>query len=255
MAIFNSGNPILSEKTFQNLQYTDASNAMTVKGTINKFGFMTIMLLASAFFSWKAFYDAAPYAQTLLWVGLLGGFAIAITLAFKKEWSPVLAPVYGLMEGLFVGSISGIYDYYFGDKMPNIVFNAIFLTLGVCAAMFFLYKYRIIKVTEKFKSVIIAATLGIAIFYLIDLLLLFVFKVDLPFMQFGDSSLLGIGISIFIVIIASLRLLLNFDMIEQGAAQSAPKYMEWYGAFGLTVTVVWLYLEILRLLSRFAGRD
>ena len=251
MAIFKSGNPALSEKTFQNITFTsDTTNVMTVRGTLNKFGFMTIMLLAGAMFSWKAFYDGAPYAQTLMWVGAIGGLVIAITMAFKKEWAGFLAPAYGVLEGLFLGAISAMYAYVFEEKMPGIITNAVGLTVGTCVAMFLLYRFGIIKATERFKSIVMTATAGIAVFYLITMVVR-MFGVQMPFMH--DSSMLGIGLSLFIVAIAALNLIIDFDMIEQGAAQGAPKYMEWYGAFGLMVTIVWLYLEILRLLSRFAS--
>ncbi|MEO7310000.1 MAG: Bax inhibitor-1/YccA family protein [Chitinophagaceae bacterium] len=253
MNLFKSGNPALSEKTFKGVTFTtDTTSVMTVNGTLNKFGFMTIMLVAGAMFSWKSFYDGAPYAQTLMWVGLIGGLVMALAIIFKKEWSGYLAPAYAVLEGLFLGAISATYDYLFSEKMPNIIINAVGLTVGTCVAMFVLYRFGIIKATEKFKSIIFTATAGIAIFYVITMVIR-MFGVQMPFMH--DSSLLGIGISLFIVAIAALNLIIDFDMIEQGAAQGAPKYMEWYGGFGLMVTIVWLYLEILRLLSRFAGRD
>ena len=152
---------------------------------------------------------------------------------------------------LFLGAISAIFNTAFAEKYPGLIMNAVGLTFGVAIAMFLLYNFRIIKATEKFKSIIIAATGGIFIFYLITLVLR-LFHVNVAFMY--DSSLLGIGISLFVVAIAALNLILDFDMIERGAAQGAPKYMEWYGAFGLLVTIVWLYIEILKLLSRFASR-
>lgn len=252
MGILKSGNPALSGKTFQNITLTDASGTMTVKGTLNKFGFMTVMLLAGAMFSWKAFYDGASYAQPLMWIGIIGGLITALIMAFKKEWSPFLAPAYGVLEGLFLGAISAMYNYIFAERMPNIITNAVGLTLGTAVAMFFLYRFGIIRATERFKSIILTATMGIGIFYLI-VMVIRMFGVEVAFMH--DSSPLGIGISLFIVGIAALNLIMDFDMIEQGAAQGAPKYFEWYGAFGLMVTIVWLYLEILRLLSRFTSRN
>lgn len=252
MALFKSGNPALAEKTFKNFTFTDTANAMTVKGTLNKLGFMTIMLVAGAAFSWKAFYDGASYAQPLMWIGAIGGLVIALIMSFKKEWSSFLAPVYGILEGLFLGAISATYDYLFAEKMPNIISNAVGLTLGTVIAMFVLYRFQIIKATERFKSIILTATAAIGIFYLI-ILGLRLFGVAVPFMH--DSSPLGIGISLVIVGVAAMNLIIDFDMIEKGAEQGAPKYMEWYGAFGLMVTIVWLYLEILRLLSRFASKN
>ena len=251
MNLFKSGNPALSEKSFKSITYSsDASDVMTVRGTLNKFGFMTIMLVAGAMFAWKSFYDGAPYAQTLMWVGAIGGLVVALVMVFKKEWAGFLAPLYAVLEGLFLGAISAMYAYIFAESMPNIITNAVGLTVGTCVSMFLLYRFGIIRATERFKSIIFTATAGIAVFYLITMVIR-MFGVQMPFMH--DSSLLGIGISLFIVAIAALNLIIDFDMIEQGAAQGAPKYMEWYGAFGLMVTIVWLYLEILRLLSRFAS--
>ena len=246
-----SSNPALGEKTFKELSYSSyRSTAMTAKGTMLKLGFMLLLMLASAFYSWHAFYNNAANIQAFILGGAIGGFVIALVLIFKKEWSPFLAPLYALLQGLFVGGISATYNFVFAASMPNIITNAVGLTASVAIAMFLLYNFRIIKATEKFKSIIITATAGIAIFYLI-VMVLRLFKVEVPFMH--DSSMLGIGISLFIVAIAALNLILDFDFIEQGEKAGAPKFMEWYGAFGLMVTLIWLYLEILRLLSRFAS--
>ncbi len=254
MALFKSGNPVLSDKTFDNVltKTGDASGLMTVRGTLNKFGFTALMLVAGALFSWKSFYDQAPYAQPLMWVGLIGGFILALVITFKANWAPMLVPAYGVLEGLFLGAISAMFSYAFEDKMPNIVTNAVGLTLGTVVAMYLLYKFKVIQATQRFKAIVFTATAGIAVFYLI-VMVIRMFGVQIPFMH--DSSPLGIGISLFIVAIAAMNLIIDFDRIEQGAAQGAPKYMEWYGAFGLMVTIVWLYLEILRLLSRFASRN
>ncbi|MES2646820.1 MAG: Bax inhibitor-1/YccA family protein [Bacteroidota bacterium] len=251
MAIFKSSNPALSEKVFNTIHLTDASQAMTVRGTMNKLGLMMIFLMAGAFYTWTGFFKGQN-VQPMLLIGAIGGFVVAIVMAFKKEWAPYLAPAYAILEGLFLGAISAMFSFAFADKMPNIITNAVGLTIGTGVAMFLLYNFRIIQATERFKSVVFTATAGIAIFYLITMVLR-MFGVNMPFMH--DSSPLGIGISLFIVVIAALNLIMDFDMIEKGAAQGAPKYMEWYGAFGLVVTLVWLYLEILRLLSRFASKD
>ena len=172
-------------------------------------------------------------------------------ICFKPTLAPYLSPAYGILEGFFLGAISAVLNEAFSEKYPGLVMQAVGLTFGVALAMFLLYNFRVIKVTDKFRSVIIAATAGIAIFYLITWVLR-MFSVNIPFMY--DSSMLGIGLSLFIVAIAAMNLLLDFDMIEKGADMGAPKFMEWYGAFGLLVTMVWLYIEILKLLSRFAGR-
>ena len=138
--------------------------------------------------------------------------------------------------------------YMFSEKYPGIIMQAVGLTFGVAIAMFLLYNFRIIKATERFKSIIFTATAGIAIFYLITLLARWIFHVDTAFMY--DSSWLGIGISLFVVTIAAMNLIIDFDMIERGQDMGAPKFMEWYGAFGLMVTIVWLYIEMLKLLSK-----
>jgi len=251
MSLFKSGNPALSEKNFQTVFVGGSSETMTLKGTLNKFGFMLLMLMGSAYYSWKEFAGGGN-VQPLMWTGLIGGLVIALVIIFKKEWAGYLAPLYALMEGLFLGAISAIYNEAFAAKAPNIIMNAVGLTFGTAIAMYFLYSFKIIKATEKFKSVVITATMGIAVFYLIAMVVR-MFGIDMAFLH--EGSLLGIGISLFIVAIAALNLILDFDMIEQGTAAGAPKYMEWYGAFGLMVTIVWLYLEMLRLLSKLSSRN
>lgn len=252
MALFKSGNPVLGEKAYRGLTVTDSgAGAMTARGAMNKLGFMLLLLMAGALYTWYGF-SKGQNVNTWLWVGAIGGLVLALVMSFKKEWSPYLAPAYALLEGLFIGAVSAVYNYTFADSMPNIITNAVGLTMGTAVAMFLLYQFRIIQATERFKTVVFTATAGIAVFYLI-VMVLRLFNVNVDFMH--NSSLLGIGISLFVVVIAALNLIMDFDMIEQGEAYGAPKYMEWFGAFGLLVTLVWLYLEILRLLSRFASRD
>ena len=254
MSLFKSGNPALAEKRFRDTVLDDVvtyENAMTVRGTLQKFGFLMIMVLGTALYSWKEFASGGN-TMPLILVGAFGGLIIAIILTFKKEWSPFLAPAYALLEGLFVGAISAYYNYVFAAKAPFIIMNAVGLTLACAVAMYLLYSFKIIQATQKFKAIVMTATAGIGIFYLLTWVLSF-FGVSLPFLH--EGSLMGIGFSLFVVAIAALNLILDFDMIEQGAAVGAPKYMEWYGAFGLLVTIVWLYLEMLRLLSKLSSRD
>jgi uncharacterized YccA/Bax inhibitor family protein len=227
-------------------------NAMTIRGTLQKFGFLFLMVLGSSFYSWKEFAEGGNVTP-MMWTGAIGGLVVAIVLVFKPMWSPFLAPLYALLEGLFIGAISAMYNSAFAELAPNIIINAVGLTFGVAAGMYLLYSFRIIKATEKFKSVIIAATVGIGIFYLLVVVLRAFGMENMPFLH--EGSILGIGFSLFVVAIAALNLILDFDMIEKGAEMGAPKYMEWYGAFGLMVTMVWLYLEILRLLSKISSRD
>ena len=255
MSLFKSGNPTLGENKFRSTVLDTVvmhENAMTVKGTLQKFGFLFLMVLGSSFYSWKEFAEGGNVTP-MLWTGVIGGLVIGIVLVFKPIWSPFLAPLYALLQGLFIGAISAMYNTAFAEMAPNIVINAVGLTFGVAAAMYLLYSFRIIKATEKFKSVIIAATVGIGIFYLLVIVLRAFGFDNMPFLHQG--SILGIGFSLFVVAIAALNLILDFDMIEQGTEMGAPKYMEWYGAFGLLVTMVWLYLEILRLLSKISSRD
>jgi uncharacterized YccA/Bax inhibitor family protein len=250
MELFKSGNPTLSEKAFKNTLYIDQHNSMTVRGTLNKFGFMFLMLMGTAYYSWKEF-DGGGDVQSLIWGGAIGGLVIALVIMFKKEWSPFLAPLYALLEGLFIGAISAYYNDAFATKMPNIIMNAVGLTFGTAISMYFLYSFKIIQATEKFKAIVFTATAGIAVFYLIAMVVR-MFGVEMAFLH--EGSLMGIGFSLVVVAIAALNLILDFDMMERGAEAGAPKYMEWYGAFGLMVTIVWSYLEILRLLSKISSR-
>jgi len=264
MALFKSGNPALSEKRFRDTVLDDVithENAMTVKGTLQKFGFLFLMTMGTAFYSWREA-TSGGNAWPLVLTGVFGGLAVAIILAFKKEWSPYLAPLYALLEGLFLGAVSAYYEYrvsstvdgFYSGGYSGIVFQAVALTFSVVGAMYLLYKFNIIRATQKFKAIVMTATLGIALFYLVCWIMYLGFHTSPPSFVFQNSAL-GIGFSVFVVALAALNLILDFDMIEKGAELGAPKYMEWYGAYGLLVTIVWLYLEILRLLSKLSSRD
>ena len=251
MSLFKSGNPTLSEKQFQ--QTTSGYNSyetMTVRGTMNKFGFLMLMVMAGAAFSWQAFNEGKNITPYLL-IGALGGLVVALVITFKKEWSGYLAPAYGILEGVFVGAISAYFNFLFREKYPDIIMHAVLLTFAVAASMYLLYSLRIIKVTERLRSVIFVATASIAFFYLLTWILGF-FGIHFAFLTTGSTF--GIVFSLAVIGIAALNLLLDFDMIERGSEMGAPKFMEWYGAFGLLVTLVWLYLEILRLLSKLNDR-
>jgi uncharacterized YccA/Bax inhibitor family protein len=253
MAIFKSGNPTLTEKIFSTTVADQQQGVMTARGAINKFGFLFLMVIAGAAYTWHLYYQGVTMQPYILG-GAFGGLIIALVITFKRTWAPILAPLYGLLEGLFIGSLSAVINEAFKAKYPGIVMQAVGLTMGVALAMFLLYNFRVIRATQRFKSIIFTATAGIAIFYLITWIVR-LFGVQMDFMMIGNGSLLGIGISLFVVAIAALNLIMDFDMIEQGAEMGAPKYMEWYCAFGLMVTIVWLYVEILRLLSRFGSRN
>lgn len=250
MSLFKSGNPTLSEKSFEQTVSHSHGDTMTVRGTMNKFGFLMLMVMAGAFFAWNWF-DAGKNIGSLMMLGALGGFGVALVIVFKKQWSGYLAPAYAILEGLFVGAISAYFNFLFQEKYPDIIMHAVLITFGVAAGMYLLYSLQLIRVTQKFRSVVMIATAGIAIFYLLTWILSF-FDVQFAFLSTGSTF--GIVFSLAVIVIASLNLLLDYDMIEQGAAMGAPKYMEWYGAFGLLVTLVWLYLEILRLLAKLNSR-
>jgi uncharacterized YccA/Bax inhibitor family protein len=248
MAIFKSGNPAMN--VFQNTITLPGAGVMTERGTLNKFFMLFLLVMASASLTWKAFYDGVNVMPWMLGSAILG-FIVALVVIFKNQWAAYLTPVYALLEGVFLGAISATYNNAFAKSAPGIVTQAVLLTFGTVIAMYLLYRFRVIKVTDKLRSIIFTATAGIAIFYLLAMVLR-LFHVDIAFLH--EGSLLGIGFSLVVVVIAAMNLLLDFDMIEKGVAAGAPKYMEWYGAFGLLVTIVWLYLEILRLLAKLADR-
>ncbi|MBA0282446.1 Bax inhibitor-1/YccA family protein [Stenotrophomonas maltophilia] len=250
-----SGNPALSESTFLDLAsgsvVTSPDQAMTLNGTVNKTGFLLLLTVLTAAFAWNQSIDeydqVMDVARLYAMGGAIGGLVLALVTVFKKEWSPVTAPMYALVEGLFLGAISAV----FNAKFPGIVFQAVLLTFGTLFALLIAYRSGVIKATENFKMGVVAATGGIALLYLASFVLGF-FNIDVPVIH--DSSWLGIAFSLFVVVVAALNLVLDFDFIETGVAQRAPKYMEWYGAFGLMVTLVWLYVEFLRLLSKIQQR-
>jgi uncharacterized YccA/Bax inhibitor family protein len=204
------------------------------------------MVMAAAIYSWGAGARQQNIMPFLL-VGGIGGFILAIVIIIKKEWAPYLAPAYALAEGLFLGVISAMYSGLY----DGIVLQAVGLTFGTFVAMLILYRTRVIRATEKFRAVVFTATAGIAIFYLLAMVL-HMFNINMPFLH--DSSMIGVIFSLVVVAVAALNLILDFDMIETGAAQGAPKYFEWYASFGLLITLIWLYLEILRLLSKLNRR-
>ncbi len=244
--MLRSGNPALTHNTFDPLKLTASSNhVMTLDGAVNKTAIsMGILLLAG-------YYTYSNDIVNLVWPGFIGGFIVALITIFKKEWSPITVPIYALLEGLALGGISLVFTEAFYE---GIVSQAIMLTLGILFALLFAYKSRIIKPTENFKLGLFAATAGIAVVYLISFLMSMFGSGGLPILDPTNSSILSIGISLFIVVIASLNLVMDFDFIEEGAAKGSPKYMEWYSAFGLLVTLIWLYLEILRLLAKLNSR-
>jgi len=248
MALMKTANPALNANSFY-VEQAVSGEAMTLTGTVNKTGILLICVVATAAWTWNRFFHA-PASDTVLplvAIGGLGGFIAALVTIFKKQWSPVTAPIYALLEGLVLGGISAVFEL----RYPGIAMQAVGLTFGTLFVLLLAYHSGLIAVTEKFKLGVVAATGGIAVFYLVQFVLGFF---GVRFAAINGSGLLGIGFSVVVVIIAALNLVLDFDFIESGVDAGAPKYMEWYGAFGLIVTLIWLYLEILRLLAKLNSR-
>ena len=249
-----SGNPALGENTFLDIGsgrvVSRDGSTMTLNGTVNKSGILLALILVTAAFVWDKYEGPQSTSAIMPWVAMggIGGFILAMITIFKKTWAPVTAPAYALLEGLFLGGISAMFE----ARFPGIVMQAVGLTIFRVAAPLRAYRSGLIRATENFKLGVVAATGGIFILYLVSFGMSF-FGKSIPFIH--ESGLMGIGFSAFVVVIAALNLVLDFDFIENGVEQGAPKYMEWYGAFGLMVTLVWLYLEILRLLSKLQSRN
>jgi uncharacterized YccA/Bax inhibitor family protein len=245
--IMRTSNPALNEKAFK--AQAAFGDAMTLQGTVNKTGLLLLCVVATAAWTWGLSHSGTP-GTAIPWMigGLLGGFVVALVTIFKPAWSPLTAPLYALLEGLALGGISAMFEH----RYHGVAIQAVGLTFGTLFVMLMAYKTGIIRATQGFKLGVIAATGGIAVFYLVEMVLGGFFHITVP--AVNGSGIIGIGFSLFVVIIAALNLVLDFDMIETGVAGGAPKYMEWYGAFGLMVTLIWLYLEILRLLSKLRDR-
>jgi uncharacterized YccA/Bax inhibitor family protein len=241
-----SSNPALKRSTFEKYRGMTTGKEMTLSGTVVKTFILLVILMASAFYTWHQ-YSIGNSVGPLMMIGLFGGFITALIVSFVPKTAPLLAPVYAALEGLAVGGISASFESQFN----GITVQAVALTIGTLLALLFAYATRIIKVTHNFRLIVFSATMGIMLMYLTSFVLSF-FGITIPYLH--SSGPLGIGISLFIVVIAALNLVLDFDFIEQGANQRVPKYMEWYGAFGLMVTLVWLYFEILNLLSKLKNR-
>lgn len=247
-----TANPALSDKVFQNA-VSVGQERMTIQGTVNKSLLLILIVMAAAYYTWQSAFpsgwsEGAAVAIPIWYLPVvLLGFVLSIVIISKKELAPSLAPLYALLEGGVLGAISAIFEV----RYPGIVLQAVLGTMGTFLTLLLVYKSGLIKATDNFKLGVVAATGGIAIIYLISIVMSF-FGQSMPLIH--ESSPIGIGFSVFVVIIAALNLVLDFDFIEKGAQQGAPKYMEWYGAFGLLVTLIWLYLEILRLLGKSKRR-
>jgi uncharacterized YccA/Bax inhibitor family protein len=245
-------NPLLSDKAFQRAgQYAQATTGelMTVEGSINKSAFLLLLVVGAGTWVWTRYYQTLDLAAVMpyMWTGLIVGLGAALVSIFLPTWARIAAPVYAAAQGLALGGISALYE----QQLHGIVFQAIGLTFAVLAAMLVLYRSGIIKVTDRFRMIVFAATGGIALFYLVSIVLSF-FHISIP-VVFGGGTV-AIAFSVVVVVIAALNLALDFDFIARGAEHGAPKFMEWYAAFGLMVTLIWLYLEILRLLAKLQRR-
>lgn len=246
-----TGNPALNEKTFQSFygEAAGTANVMTIQGTAWKTLILLGMCAGTACFTWtRVMNQDMATAMPLVMVGAIGGLVVGLMTSFVPKWSAVTAPLYALLEGLFLGGISGIFE----ARFPGIALQAIAATFGTLFALLMAYQSGLIRATENFKLGVVAATGGICLLYLVSFVLSF-FHVEIPFIN--QPTWLGIGFSAVVVVIAALNLVLDFDFIETAANRGAPKYLEWYGAYGLMVTLVWLYIEILRLLAKFNSRD
>ncbi|HEX4001319.1 MAG TPA: Bax inhibitor-1/YccA family protein [Candidatus Acidoferrales bacterium] len=245
--LFKTSNPALNEKTFQR-PIALGGEAMTLQGTVNKTGFLLFCTSATAAWTWWLANTQGPAASAPWMIGgLIAGLVFAIATIFKKEWSPVSAPLYALAEGLALGGISASLE----QAYRGIAIQALGLTLAVTLVMLMLYTSGILRATPRFTVGVIAATGGIFVVYLVDMVLGF-FGHHVPLLN--SAGPLGIGISVVIVIVAALNLILDFGFVETGVHAGAPKYMEWYGAFGIMVTLVWMYIEMLRLLAKMRER-
>ncbi len=247
--LMRTSNPALNDKIFQG-EHVSFDDAMTLDGTVNKTGVLLLCTAATATWAWHLFSQthSAASVSPLLLLGAIGGFVVAMVTIFKKEWAPVTAPIYALLEGLVLGSLSAMLELRF----PGIAMQSVGLTFGTLLVLLLAYRSGLIPVTEKFRLGVVAATGAIAMFYLAQLVLGFF---GVHFSSVNGYGIVGIGFSVVVVIVAALNLVLDFDFIETGVRAGAPKYMEWYGAFGLMVTLIWLYLEILRLLSKVRSRN
>ena len=243
---YRTSNPALNSNTFRNSVKNSSiylDQTMTIKGTVDKTALSLVLMILSGYYSFS------PDMTQMLYVGSIGGFIVALLTIFKKEWAPFTVPIYAILEGLFLGSISYLYDFQY----EGIVLQAVSLTIFVLFSMLFAYRFKIIRPTENFKLAIFSAISGIALLYVINFIMSF-FGPGIYLLSPNNSSIISIGFSVFVVAVGAFSLVIDFDFIEEGSEKGAPKYMEWYGAFGLLVTLIWLYLEILRLLSKLKNR-
>jgi len=256
--MMRTSNPVLNENVFAQTRADGGSETMSIQGTVNKSFFLLLLLAISAGWVWNKFWQPGQIFEEqvmsaraalipFVMGGAIVGFVFALATCFVKKWAMVTAPIYAIAEGLFLGGFSALMELTY----PGIVVQAVGLTFGTLFSLLLAYKSGLIKVSQNFRLGVFAATGAIALFYFVSMILGF-FNIQVPMIH--QSGPIGIGFSLFVVGIAALNLVLDFDFIEHGAQSGAPKYMEWYGAFGLLVTLIWLYLEILRLLAKLRDR-
>lgn len=245
-----TSNPVMSAKVFEKASAVGTgTGTMTINGTINKIGILLLLVVAAAAYTWNMVTGARPgNAGTLAIAGAFGGFIFAMITAFRPTSAAITAPIYAILEGLFLGAISAIIN----TAYPGVAFQAVLLTIGTLFTMLFLYRSGKIRATPRFRRGVFMATGAVFFAYLISWIMS-LFGMPVGFVH--SAGPIGILINLVIIVIAAMNLILDFDFIEQGARMAAPRYMEWYGAFGLMVTLIWLYIEFLRLLARFSGRD
>jgi uncharacterized YccA/Bax inhibitor family protein len=250
MRAMKSANPVMTGKIYEKTGIVSAgAPVMTINGTLNKIGLMLLLVIGAAAYTWKIVMGENPgSAGTLAMVGAIGGFILAMITVFRPQSSAITAPIYAILEGLFLGAISAVIN----ARYPGVAFQAVLLTIGTLFTMLFLYRSGYIRATPKFRRGVMMATGAVFFAYLISWIM-GMFGMSIGFMH--SNGPMGILISLAIIVVAALNLIMDFDFIEKGSQMGAPKYMEWYGAFGLMVTLIWLYIEFLRLLSRLAGRN
>jgi len=241
-----TANPALNPKSFEGMPALAAGETMTLQGTVNKTGILLLCVFATAAWTWNQVSTSGEVGWSL-GIGVIGGLIFGLVTTFKRNWAPVTAPIYALLEGLVIGGVSAMLELQF----PGIAMQAAGMTFGTLFCLLLAYRSGLIRATENFKLGVVAATGGIALVYFVSMILGF-FGTGIPFIH--ESGLIGIGFSLLVVGIAALNLVLDFDFIESAAGQGVPRYMEWYAAFGLIVTLIWLYIEMLRLLSKLRDR-
>ena len=241
---YRTGNPVLTSKAF-NIQ-SDYTDKMTIEGTVNKTFLLLTIVMGSGYFAWTNLYASMYLAFPAFGLSIV----FALLIIFNKKYISYFAPLYAITQGVGMGLIS----YMFNSLYDGIVITAISYTLCILFGLLSIYRLGLIKPTENFKLGVGAATSGIMMLYIVDMIMYYLGGTGLPVMDINNASMMSIGFSVFVIIIASMNLVVDFDFIEEGAEKGAPKYMEWYGAFGLMITLIWLYFEILRLLAKMNSR-